>query len=321
MKKENTELLEVRRDYKDTIFRRLFSEKEALLSLYNAILGANYTNVDELEIVTLENAVYMNMRNDVAFVVDCSLNLYEHQSTYNPNMPLRNLFYVSKELSMLVDAKTLYRRSLVKIPAPRFIVFYNGTENQPEQKYLRLSDAFACSVDEPELELVVTVLNINHGKNKALLEQCRILKEYVMYTEKVRKYIAYMSLNEAVERAVQESINEGILADFLRKNRKEAIEVSIFEYNEELVIQDIRKDEFRRGKEEGVEEGIEQGIEQGEKQLALLYKKLLADGRTADLERVADDAAYRKKLYEEYDIMSESEKNAFMRSANGECRS
>ena len=138
-----------------------------------------------------------------------------------------------------------------------------------------------------------------------------------MYTEKVRKYTAYMSLKEAVERAVQESINEGILADFFRKNRKEAIEVSIFEYNEELVIQDIRKDEFRRGKKEGVEEGIEQG----EKQLALLYKKLLADGRTADLERVADDAAYRKKLYEEYDIMSESEKNAFMRSANGECRS
>lgn len=97
--------------------------------------------------------------------------------------------------------------------------------------------------------------------------------------------------------------------------------MSIFEYNEELVIQDIRKDEFRRGKEEGVEEGMEQGIEQGEKQLALLYKRLLADGRTGDLERVADDAAYRKKLYEEYDIMSESEKNAFMRSANGECRS
>lgn len=290
MKKENTGLPEVRKDYKDTIFRRLFSEKEALLSLYNAVRGSHYTNVDELEVVTLENAVYMNVRNDVAFVMDYSLNLYEHQSTYNPNMPLRNLFYVSKELSMLVDANTLYRRSLVKIPAPKFIVFYNGVENQPEKKYLRLSDAFACSVDEPELELVVTVLNINPGKNEALLEQCRTLKEYMIYTGKVREYTTYMPLNEAVERAVQESINEGVLADFLEKNRKEAIEVSIFEYNEELVIQDIRRDEFRRGKEEG------------EERVTLLNKKLLEENRIADLKRAVEDGEYRKKLYQEYQI-------------------
>lgn len=298
MEKENTGLPEVRKDYKDTIFRRLFSEKEALLSLYNAVRGSDYTNAEELEVVTLENAVYMNMRNDVAFVMDCSLNLYEHQSTYNPNMPLRNLFYVSKELSMLVDAKTLYRRSLVKIPAPRFIVFYNGAENQPEQKYLRLSDAFACPVEEPELELVVTVLNINPGKNEALVEKCKTLKEYVMYTGKVREYTACMTLKEAVERAVQESISEGILADFLRKNRKEAIEVSIFEYNEELVIQDIRKDEFRRGKEAGEE----QGLKQGEKRAMLLNKRLLEDNRIADLKKAVEDGEYRKKLYQEYNI-------------------
>lgn len=126
--------VQVRRDYKDTIFRKLFSRKEELLSLYNAVRGSEYTNIEELEIVTLDNAVYMNVRNDVAFLIDYSLNLYEHQSTYNPNMPLRNLFYVSKEFSKLVDGDTLYRSSLVRIPAPRFIVFYNGTENQPSRK-------------------------------------------------------------------------------------------------------------------------------------------------------------------------------------------
>lgn len=290
----------VREDYKDTLFRRLFSEKEALLSLYNAVSGRHYTNAEELEIVTLENAVYMNMQNDLAFVIDYSLNLYEHQSTYNPNMPLRNLFYVAKELSMLVDSNTLYRKSLVKIPTPGFIVFYNGRENQPERKYLRLSDAFESAADDPDLELVVTVLNINEGKNVELLEQCKTLKEYMLYVGRIRKYAAEMPLEEAVEIAIQECIREGILADFLTKNRKEAVEVSIFEYNEELVIADIRKDEFRLGKEEG----LEQGIEQGEARFAILNKKLLADNRIADLEKVLDDTEYREELYQEYGILS-----------------
>lgn len=298
--KAQTMLPKVREDYKDTLFRRLFSEKEALLSLYNAVSGRHYTNAEELEIVTLENAVYMNMQNDLAFVIDYSLNLYEHQSTYNPNMPLRNLFYVAKELSMLVDSNTLYRKSLVKIPTPGFIVFYNGRENQPERKYLRLSDAFESAADDPDLELVVTVLNINEGKNVELLEQCKTLKEYMLYVGRIRKYAAEMPLEEAVEIAIQECIREGILADFLTKNRKEAVEVSIFEYNEELVIADIRKDEFRLGKEEG----LEQGIEQGEARFAILNKKLLADNRIADLERVLDDTEYREELYQEYGILS-----------------
>lgn len=298
--KAQTMLPKVREDYKDTLFRRLFSEKEALLSLYNAVSGRHYTNAEELEIVTLENAVYMNMQNDLAFVIDYSLNLYEHQSTYNPNMPLRNLFYVAKELSMLVDSNTLYRKSLVKIPTPGFIVFYNGRENQPERKYLRLSDAFESAADDPDLELVVTVLNINEGKNVELLEQCKTLKEYMLYVGRIRKYAAEMPLEEAVEIAIQECIREGILADFLTKNRREAVEVSIFEYNEELVIADIRKDEFRLGKEEG----LEQGIEQGEARFAILNKKLLADNRIADLEKVLDDTEYREELYQEYGILS-----------------
>lgn len=286
--------VQVRRDYKDTIFRKLFSRKEELLSLYNAVRGSEYTNIEELEIVTLDNAVYMNVRNDVAFLIDYSLNLYEHQSTYNPNMPLRNLFYVSKEFSKLVDGDTLYRSSLVRIPAPRFIVFYNGTENQPSRKYMRLSEAFEGALEEPELELVVTVLNINPGKNEELLKQCQVLKEYVQYTTKVREYVKDYSLQEAVEKAVQESIEEGILKEFLSQNRKEAIEVSIFEYNEERVLQDIRQDEFRMGKEEG--------IKQGEERIMLLCNKLIAENRTEDLKYAMENKEYRKKLCEEYHI-------------------
>lgn len=256
MTKEKTqEKAPVRRNYKDTLFRMIFREKEQLLSLYNAVNGTQYTNEEELEIVTLENAIYMNMKNDLAFILDVSLNLYEHQSTFSPNMPLRNLFYVSRELQKHVNSDELYRSALVKIPTPRFLVFYNGRKEQPEKRILKLSDSYESPEEEPQLELVVTMLNINSGKNAELMEKCQPLKEYALYVEKVRTYSKQMELAEAVERAVTESIQEGILSEFLLRYRKEAIEMSIFEYNEEEALKYIREDEFRMGKEEGMEQG------------------------------------------------------------------
>lgn len=256
MTKEKTqEKAPVRRNYKDTLFRMIFREKEQLLSLYNAVNGTQYTNAEELEIVTLENAIYMNMKNDLAFILDVSLNLYEHQSTFTPNMPLRNLFYVSRELQKHVNSDELYRSALVKIPTPRFLVFYNGRKEQPEKRILKLSDSYESPEEEPQLELVVTMLNINSGKNAELMEKCQPLKEYALYVEKVRTYSKQMELAEAVERAVTESIQEGILSEFLLRYRKEAIEMSIFEYNEEEALKYIREDEFQMGKEEGIEQG------------------------------------------------------------------
>lgn len=256
MTKEKTqEKAPVRRNYKDTLFRMIFREKEQLLSLYNAVNGTQYTNEEELEIVTLENAIYMNMKNDLAFILDVSLNLYEHQSTFTPNMPLRNLFYVSRELQKHVNSDELYRSALVKIPTPRFLVFYNGRKEQPEKRILKLSDSYESPEEEPQLELVVTMLNINSGKNAELMERCQPLKEYALYVEKVRTYSKQMELAEAVERAVTESIQEGILSEFLLRYRKEAIEMSIFEYNEEEALKYIREDEFQMGKEEGIEQG------------------------------------------------------------------
>lgn len=106
MEKETEQ--QVNRKYKDTLFRMIFADKLNLLDLYNAVNGTNYTDPNDLEIVTLENAIYMNMKNDLAFLIDCSLDLYEHQSTYSPNMPLRNLFYISRELEKYINQKTLY---------------------------------------------------------------------------------------------------------------------------------------------------------------------------------------------------------------------
>lgn len=132
---------EMRRTYKDTVFRMLFSEKENLLSLYNAVNGTDYKHPEDLEINTLENAIYMNMKNDISFVCGFYLNLYEHQSTYNRNMPLRNLFYIARLLEKHIRKDSIYSSKLLRIPSPRFLVFYNGTEHQPERQVLRLSDS------------------------------------------------------------------------------------------------------------------------------------------------------------------------------------
>ena len=249
--------ISVARNHKDRLFRMIFREKKELLSLYNAVNGTSYTNAEELEIVTLENAIYMNMKNDLAFIMDSYLNLYEHQSTYSPNMPLRDLFYIAKELQGQVDHRDLYRNTLIKIPTPRFLVFYNGSEEQAEKKYLRLSDAFQKSMDDPDLELVVTMLNINLGKNRELLNQCQTLKEYAIYVKKVRTYAKSMKVEEAVDRAVRECINEGILREFLLQNRKEAVEMSIFEYDKELEEKKLRKAEYEYGFSEGKKTGFQ----------------------------------------------------------------
>ena len=257
--------MKVRRNYKDSIFRMLYLDEKELLNLYNAVNGTNYTDVENLEINTLQNAIYMNMKNDVSFLFNFQVNLYEQQSTVNPNMPLRDLFYVSKLLQNIVRDCDLYGSTLVKIPAPRFVVFYNGMEKQPERKVYRLSDSFSKKQDKPELELTVTVLNINVGNNAEILGNCKTLREYMQYTDKVRRYALQMPIEAAVECAITECIKEDILADFLKKNRAEAIEVSIFEYNEELHLANLR----REGYEEGLERGITQGITQGVQDLLL----------------------------------------------------
>ena len=253
----------VNRNYKDTVFRMLFSDRKNLLSLYNAVNQKHYTDPEDLEIVTLENAIYMGMKNDLAFIIDTNLYLYEHQSTYNPNMPLRDLFYISNEYQKLLDKKSIYSSSLQKIPAPNFIELYNGTDTLSDFSEHRLSSAFENLSGEPKLELIVTVLNINEGHNALLMEHCQTLKEYSQYVAKVRKYAAGMPLDQAVKYAVDECIKENILADFLRKNRAEVISMSIFEYDKEEEEKKLRKAEYEAGVEAGVSLGVEKGVKKG----------------------------------------------------------
>ena len=197
--------------------------------------------------MTLENAIYMGMKNDLAFIINTNLFLYEHQSTYTPNMPLRDLFYISAEYQKLVNKKSLYSSALQKIPAPNFIVFYNGTDKKEERWENCLSEAYENLSDEPKLELKVVTLNINEGRNRELLEQCQTLREYAAYVAQVRKYAKFMELETAVEKAVEECIQNGILKEFLQRNKAEVIAVSIFEYDKEEEERKLRKAEFEAG--------------------------------------------------------------------------
>ena len=253
----------------------LFSDRNELLKLYNAINGTSYDDPDLLQVNTLENAVYMSMQNDVSFIIDMRLNLYEHQSTYSPNLPVRYLLYVADVYSDYTKDMNLYGTKAVKLPTPRFVIFYNGQAEQPDRKELKLSELISIPDADPSPELKAVMLNINKGHNRKLMETCRTLQDYAEYTFRVREYAAEMPLDLAVEQAITECISEGILADFLRKNRAEAKKVSIYEYDEERHMRQTREE----GMEEGYANGFSQGIEQGITQtvINLLKSGLLTD--------------------------------------------
>ena len=286
------------RQYKDTVFRMLFSEKENLLSLYNAVTGSHYQNAEALKIVTLENAIYMGMKNDLAFMLETNIYLYEHQSTINPNIPLRDLIYIGIEYQQYLNDKSLYSSKLQKIPAPKFMVFYNGTDDVEDRMELKLS-AYEHLAGEPDLELKVLMLNVNEGHNKDLMEQCQTLKEYAIYVARVRKYASAQNLNDAVERAITECIKEGILVDFLRKNRSEVKMVSILEYDKEWEEKKLRKAEYEAGKSDGIEIGKSEGIKIGrEETLAEMIYNMKQHGYS--IEKMADITGKSVRQIEQY---------------------
>ncbi len=259
--------------YKARLFVMIFEDKKKLLELYNAVSGKHYEDPELLEINTLENAIYMSMRNDLSFLIDARLSLYEHQSTYSPNLALRFLFYLSDILSGMTADANLYGTKKVQIPAPRFVVFYNGEEEQPDRQILKLSELYAVKEEVPKLEMEILMLNVNQGHNPELMEACHTLWEYAEYTGRVRKYAKDQPIAEAVERAITECIREGVLKEFLEKNRREAKNVSIYEYDQEKHIRQEREEAWEAGEKAGVRKGEEN-------KLMELIQKKLAKGKS-----------------------------------------
>ena len=250
------------REYKSDVFSMLLEDKSRALELYNAMAGTNYKNPEMVELCTLEKGISLTIKNDASFIVnmDSTLNVYEHQSTYNPNIPLRELIYFVAIIKEMVDDRYIYSRRQVKIPTPRFAVFYNGDEKRPEQEVLYLSTAFENQTGQPQLELTCIVYNINPGNNAKLLQQCSTLKEYMIFVkcvkEKLQKYGKTREGYElAVDEAIDQCISENVLKDFFVNRREEVQKAMVFDFTYEKQMENAKKEWYQEGREEGREEG------------------------------------------------------------------
>ena len=254
----------VNRQHKDRVIRKIFGEsKENALSLYNAVNDRAYTNADDLEFNTIGDSLYMGMRNDISFLLGMEVNLYEHQSTVCPNMPFRGLNYVLAVLNAYAHTRDLniYGEKLQRFPTPKYVVLYNGEKEAPDCETLRFTDA----VNQPEascLEMRATVYNINYGRNRELMSKCKPLRDYSILVDMIRRYKKEgMSLEDAINRAVDECIREDVLREFLIKHKTEVAGMFQSEYDEAERLRLEKKESL----EEGIVIGEQRGIEIGEK--------------------------------------------------------
>ena len=257
--------------YKDNVFCMLYRDKKNLLELYNALNDSNYTNVDDLEVTTLKDGSYMKYKNDASFVLNMSLYMFEQQSSKNENMPLRFLHYLSDVYREMFGNELLHRKTMMKIPVPYFVTFYNGKEKWDRDK-LTLAEMFEKHVDNPQIDLQVKVIDINGDAE--ILNKCKSLRDYMTFVEKVRKKTDNEKINvrEAVIQAIDECIEENILVDFFKEHREEIVEVSIYDYEEEKVRKTLADEAREEGLAEGIKEGIEKGIEKGIEEGEILTK-------------------------------------------------
>lgn len=287
MSKEN-------REHKDSVFVDLFYNDETadinLLSLYNALHDTELEDAGLIRKIKVEDVLYMNFRNDLSAVINReSLGIWEHQSTINPNMPLRLLLYVGRAYEQLVEKEARYKTKLIKIPVPEFYVFFNGKRDFPIEKNLYLSDAFMKPPGENSVELVVKVININTIKNHKILKKCKTLREYSLFIDAVR---AHEKEKDGMKKAIEECINNSILAEYLKRKGSEVRNMLVAEYSYEEDIQ-VKQEEARQeglsiGLSQGLSRGLSQGLEQGE--LKTLY------GLVQDGIMTIQDAATRKNL-------------------------
>ncbi len=232
-------------EHKDRVFKFLFGNPENkhwTLSLYNAVNGSSYSDPEEIQFNTIEDAVYLGMKNDASFIILNELNLWEHQSTFNPNMPMRFFLYAAKLYEKYIASSEYYAYSSVlqSIPRPKCICFYNGTKEQPERVVLKLSDAFGGDGD---IEVKVTMLNINYGKNRKLMEACEPLREYAWLVDSIRqKQKMLKDLELAVDKAIEEMPEEFVIRGFLLSNKAEVKGMFLTEYDQDKVLAQERRE-------------------------------------------------------------------------------
>ena len=279
--------------FKDNVFCMLYRDKRNLLELYNALNNSAYTNVDDLQVTTLNGGSYMKYKNDASFLLCMSLYMFEQQSSKNPNMPLRFLHYVSDVFRELFSNSMLHRRSMIKIPVPHFVTFYNGLEKWIEDEdEIRLSDMYEIPTDNPELEFKVRVININ--KDVHILNKCKTLRDYMTFVNKVRFKMGVEGddVRIAVTEAMDECIDEDILVDFFEKHREEVVEVSIYDYDEEEVRRVLAEEYAQEYAQKVAKEVSEKAFAEGEqsgRQLNLINQVIKKVKKSKTLETIASE--------------------------------
>ncbi len=239
--------------YKDRLFRAIFDDpdhRDWLLSLYNAVNDSHYTNAEDLEVTTLDDVIYTKMKNDISFLLNSQMSLYEHQSSYSPNLPLRGFLYYADLLRLKYHDKKLYSSSLLKISTPNYVVFYNGPQDIGDKRILKLSDSFEIPVKNEEeiYEWTCTMLNINKGKNEKLMESCKALHDYSEYVSMVKgNLLSGKDLNTAVENALDEAVRRKFLSGYFEKHRARIKTMSLTEYDEEEAKKVYHDDGYREG--------------------------------------------------------------------------
>lgn len=283
------------RKHKDRLFRLVFHEKKYQLELYNALNGTDYTDPEVLEETTLEDAIFLGVKNDLSFIIGMSLNMYEHQSSKNLNMPLRGLIYFSQVYQTYVRSNgyNLYAESQIPLPFPNYIVFYNGMKDMADEEEMLLSEAFPEELKEqiPALECRVRLLNINAGHNAELMEKCRRLKEYAEFVALIRENIAQgVDVHEAIHMAMGQAMKKGLLADVLSRCETEVTTMLLEEFDMEEVKACWKK------------EAAEEATQRTSVRDGKLFSLLLTQKKYDEAERAATDSGYRTKLFEMYGI-------------------
>jgi predicted transposase/invertase (TIGR01784 family) len=273
--------------YKSSVFSFIFNNPDTLRELYCALEGIELPKDTPVTINTLQDVLYMDMVNDISFEIDGKLVvLIEHQSTINPNMALRLLMYIARIYEKLVSGRKIYSTQLIKIPRPEFFVLYNGKAPFPDEAVLRLSNAFeditSLGISEQEtsaLELSVKVININEGKNEAIVKRCKILHEYRAFIAKVREFEDLgETLEEAIKKAARYCLEHDILKEFLEKNASEVMNMLVTEWNWDTA-RDVWQEEAR---EEGIQKGREEGMQKGREERDQYFLSLLKQGLSAE---------------------------------------
>ena len=273
------------REYKSDVFSMLMEDKANALEVYNALNGSAFTDPEVVEIVQLEKGVSLSIRNDASYIIDMNFCLYEHQSTYNRNMPLRGMIYFVNALDdwLKENGHDLFGRKRIMIPTPHFVVFYNGVEKRPEYEEMRLSQSFYHQMEEPEIELVCKAYNIKPQNNQELKRKSTVLAGYTYFVEKVREnQKKNMSLAEAIDAAIEDCIQNHILEDFFRSRKDEVRKMTHLDYTWEKREKLIRKEEYEDGRAAGRAEGRAEGRV---KLISLIIKKVQ---RGKDLLFIAD---------------------------------